>query len=69
MTINIHKVNDAALVKAVQRVSDVLGKINTNRKLIKKGQGFLAETEDRLTAFLSRQTNLMNIYYPALFVL
>lgn len=55
MSINVHDFEDRALDKAVQRVSGVIDTINTNRKLIKKGLGFLAETEERLTAFLDRQ--------------
>ena len=58
MSINVHDFKDRALVKAVERVSGVIDTINTNRKLIKKGLGFLAETEERLTAFFERQPEL-----------
>jgi len=59
MGINIRDNADTALAKAVQRVSRVINTINTNRDLIKKGQGFRAETNDRITAFSKRQQKLV----------
>jgi V8-like Glu-specific endopeptidase len=58
MSINVRDFKDSALVEAVQRVSGVVDTINTNRKLIREGLGFLSETEERLTAFLDRQQEL-----------
>jgi len=58
MSLNVNDLEDSALVKAVQRVSKIIDTINTNRKLIKKGIGYLAETEERLKAFLDRQQEL-----------
>lgn len=58
MSINIYDNGDTALAKAVQRIIRVIDTINTNKELVKKGQGFLAETEDRRVAFSDRQQKL-----------
>lgn len=55
MSLNIGDQDDNSLIDVVARVSKIIGDIDTNRELIRKGQGFLAETQDRLTAFLNRQ--------------
>lgn len=59
MPINIKNLADSTLVEAANRVSKVLDSINENRKLIKKGQGILAETPDRVRAFYTRQKALL----------
>jgi len=55
---NIHDKDDGVLIDSVVRTNAIIDEIYTNKTLVKEGLGFLAETEDRLSAFLHRQKEL-----------